>query len=74
MTERTNYPIPCPCCGMPTLSESGGYEICPICNWEDDPVQSSDVSFEGGANELSLAQARAKWRLHTLDRSRDHKH
>lgn len=29
--------------------------------WEDDPVQSSYPEFEGGANELSLNQARTSW-------------
>ena len=52
----------CPCCGERTLSELDGYEICAVCNWEDDPVQSSSPDFEGGANSMSLNQARAAWR------------
>jgi hypothetical protein len=33
--------LPCPCCGMLTLTErhgveDGGYDICDHCNWEDD--------------------------------------
>ena len=53
---------PCPCCGELTLETVGNYEICPRCGWEDDPSQSKDLDFEGGANELSLNQACAKWR------------
>ena len=51
---------PCPCCGFLTLGESppGSYEICPVCWWEDDQVQYRDPSYEGGANRVSLAQAR----------------
>lgn len=26
----------CPCCGYLTLVERGGYDICPVCFWEDD--------------------------------------
>ncbi|MGL4596824.1 MAG: CPCC family cysteine-rich protein, partial [Bacteroidia bacterium] len=26
----------CPSCGFPTLTGRGHYEICTICDWEDD--------------------------------------
>ncbi|MEA3320951.1 MAG: CPCC family cysteine-rich protein [Bacillota bacterium] len=26
----------CPCCGYPPLEERGNFEICILCNWEDD--------------------------------------
>jgi hypothetical protein len=50
----------CPCCGFLTFEEPppGTYEICPVCYWEDDPVQFADPSYAGGANRVSLAQAR----------------
>ena len=49
----------CPCCGYYTLSDNqGNYEICPVCYWEDDPIQAEDEELEGGANKVSLAQAR----------------
>ncbi|MBV8315055.1 MAG: hypothetical protein JOZ53_08965 [Planctomycetaceae bacterium] len=50
----------CPCCGYLTLGEPppGTYEICPVCGWQDDPVQFEDPSYTGGANEVSLAEAR----------------
>jgi anaerobic ribonucleoside-triphosphate reductase len=51
----------CPCCGSLTLSEMGGYEICPVCNWEDDPIQSADPDYAGGANRQSLNHARQTW-------------
>jgi anaerobic ribonucleoside-triphosphate reductase len=51
----------CRCCGESTLSESHSYEICEICGWEDDPVQNEDASFRGGANQMSLNEARAYW-------------
>ena len=55
----------CPCCDNFTLDEkpTGSYDICPICFWEDDPVQYHDPDFDGAANEMSLNQARANYRL-----------
>nr|MDO8109599.1 CPCC family cysteine-rich protein [Candidatus Sigynarchaeota archaeon] len=47
----------CPCCGFQTLSERDGYEICPICFWEDDASQEMDPDSTNGANEVSLRQA-----------------
>lgn len=45
----------CPCCGYKTLGEeSGQYEICLVCFWEDDPLQREDPNDEGGANKVSL--------------------
>lgn len=49
---------PCPCCGQSTIEESGNYEICPVCGWEDDSVQADDPEFSGGANILSLKEVR----------------
>jgi hypothetical protein len=50
----------CPCCCHLTLPQppSGTYEICPVCFWEDDAVQFRDLDYEGGANTVSLNQAR----------------
>lgn len=54
---------PCPCCGYLTLSSEnlGGYDICPVCFWEDegwpDSVDRLDEDF-GGANRSSLKVAR----------------
>ncbi|MBN9378024.1 MAG: hydrolase [Chlamydiales bacterium 38-26] len=55
---------PCPCCGFLTISEPppGTYEICPICNWEDDIVQYNNIDFQGGANEESLNKARQNFK------------
>ena len=52
---------PCPCCGFLTLEEEppGTFEICPVCFWEDDQVQFRDPDFAGGANSVSLNEARA---------------
>ncbi|HDK7166210.1 hydrolase [Clostridium sporogenes] len=53
----------CVCCGNFTLSECppGTYEICPICNWEDDEYQYNNPDYAGGANDLSLNEARKQY-------------
>lgn len=50
----------CPGCGYPTLSERGGWEICAICNWEDDNQDDSEAhEIWGGPNaNLSLTENR----------------
>lgn len=49
----------CPVCGEYKFKEK--YDICPVCGWENDPVQLKDKTFAGGANEMSLAEAREAW-------------
>lgn len=55
---------PCPCCGYYTHKHEpdGSYDICPVCFWEDDPVQLEDPQYEGGANHVSLEQARLNYK------------
>lgn len=52
----------CACCGYKIIDEKGIYEICPICYWEDDPVQESNPWFEGGANVPSLYKAQQNYK------------
>lgn len=49
----------CACCGQQTIVGLDCFEICPVCNWEDDAVQRDDPEFQGGANQMSLNEARA---------------
>ena len=49
----------CQCCGCLTIEEE--YDICPVCCWEDDNVQSKDPCFAGGANRVSLNEARENY-------------
>lgn len=55
----------CPCCGYDTFNEEpqGNYDICPICFWEDDPIQLRDPHYRGGANCVSLLEAQANFEL-----------
>lgn len=56
----------CLCCGHLTLDEppGGTFNICPVCFWEDDDVQADDPEFAGGANNLSLNEARRNFRAY----------
>lgn len=52
----------CPCCGSKTIDNLGDYEICPICKWEDDPIQSKEPDYAGGANKMSLNEAKEAYK------------
>ncbi|MCD8087122.1 MAG: hypothetical protein LUE22_00840 [Oscillospiraceae bacterium] len=50
--------IRCPVCGKTNVTE---YDICTVCNWENDPIQNWKPDLPGGANRMSLNQAREAW-------------
>jgi hypothetical protein len=54
----------CPCCRHYTLSSKANntFQICPVCYWEDDGIQLNDMDYEGGANTVSLKQARKNFK------------
>ena len=48
----------CPVCGFVTFVEPpGSYDICGVCNWEDDGVQLANPACGGGSNSQSLIEA-----------------
>ena len=59
--KAMNDDLKCPVCGQYQFKERGMFEICPVCDWEDDDCQMEDPDLAGGANDLSLNQARAEW-------------
>lgn len=64
----------CPCCGYPTLGERGAYEICSICDWEDDGQDDprADEVWGGPNGGYSLSEARANFHSHlTMYRPQD---
>jgi len=54
----------CPCCGYPTLSERGTWEICTLCDWEDDGQDDprADEVWGGPNGAYSLTQARENFK------------
>lgn len=61
-THTSRYP--CPCCGYHTVEEPGHYDLCAICWWEDDPMQSAHPDYCGGANIESLNEAQRNYRCY----------
>lgn len=62
MSHKIKYP--CPCCGHKTFDEEplGTFDICPVCYWEDDNIQFANPQYKGGANEMSLEEARRNYK------------
>ena len=50
----------CPVCGKYEFEEYDDYDICPVCNWENDGLQYNDHNYAGGANDLSVNEAMKK--------------
>lgn len=50
----------CPCCNYKTMDneEPLYHDICLVCYWENDPIQNNNENYFGGANKMSLSQAR----------------
>jgi Cysteine-rich CPCC len=55
----------CDCCGYRTLLETGHYEICAVCGWEDDRADNTrrlgGPDAPSGPNHISLTEARANF-------------
>jgi len=59
--KRTNE-IPkniCACCGM---IEVDFYDICDVCGWQNDSLQNKYPDFKGGANQMSLNEAKEAYK------------
>jgi hypothetical protein len=63
----------CPCCGYPTLSERGNYDICELCNWEDDGQDDphADEVWGGPNGDYSLSEARQNFQQNLIMYSPD---
>ena len=61
--QPKDLPLRCPCCCCKTLDGRGGFDICPVCFWEDDGQDDYDADdVRGGPNgALSLTEARANY-------------
>lgn len=52
----------CPVCNKHRFGVDEDYYICPVCGWENDLVQNANHDYAGGANQLSVNQAREAFR------------
>jgi hypothetical protein len=57
-------PHQCPCCDYFTLDRRGEYLICPVCFWEDDGNDLSNLDRHSGPNHMTLGEARKNF--HTI--------
>lgn len=73
MSECNNKRFICPCCGYPTLDERVGYDICILCDWEDDGQDDLDADLiKGGPNgDYSLTEARENFKKYIVMYSQD---
>jgi ribosomal protein L37AE/L43A len=52
----------CPVCGKYSFEEDNSLDICDRCGWQDDAVQVKNPDYTGGANMMSLNQAKEAYR------------
>ena len=57
--KNTSEANDCPVCGKSTVE---AFEICPVCDWQNDLVQLRHPDWDGCANNMSLNQAREAWK------------
>jgi hypothetical protein len=62
--------VVCRCCAYLTLERYGHYDICPVCNWEDDPTTIFRPGEPGGPgpNHLSLTEGRRNFSEHGISK------
>ncbi|NCB35627.1 MAG: hypothetical protein EOM58_06245 [Clostridia bacterium] len=53
-------PIPCPVCGEEIVE---AYDICETCGWQNDLLQFHHPDMSGGANPISLNEARENYAI-----------
>jgi len=53
--------IKCPICGKYLFQKENDFDICPICNWENDGIQYDNPDETDCANEMSLNEYKAAW-------------
>lgn len=60
--EPQGNELQCPCCDYFTLGERGEYQICPICFWEDDGVDITNLDEQSWSNHITLREGRSNFK------------
>lgn len=63
-SKKHKYKYQCPCCDYFTLETKAGYDICPVCFWEDDGLEFENLDEESGPNKITLREGRANFKKH----------
>ena len=53
--------VKCPVCGGYEFEEENDFDVCDFCGWENDGVQNDDPDYRGGANFVSLNEAKTNY-------------
>lgn len=61
----------CECCKFYTLDCDSNFDICPVCYWQDDLLQTEKPHYKWWANELSLEEWRLNFIKHWVSDLRD---
>ena len=48
-------------CVKYVFADIDDFDICPICNWENDSYGEEYADSDGGVNTISLNEARRNW-------------
>jgi hypothetical protein len=51
----------CPVCEKYEFETGGEWDLCPVCGWTDDPLESASLDYGGGYNGISVNDAREKF-------------
>lgn len=52
----------CACCQQLTVDKDAAFDICPNCGWEKDATQNENPNYKGGANKMSLSEAKEAYK------------
>ena len=52
----------CPVCGKYEFEKYDSFDICEVCGWEDDGLQENRPDYSGGANSMSLNEAKQAYK------------
>lgn len=53
--------VKCPVCGEYEFAMDDDFDVCDVCGWENDGLQTDDPDYRGGANSESLNEYKKAW-------------
>lgn len=60
MERKSELKVKCPVCGNLSFEEEDDFDICPVCNWENDGTERYAPDM-AGANKVSYNEACKMW-------------